>query len=574
MDIGLLIIASVPDVTAVPSLSQPAQARSLRGYGPEPSDHAAAVNGPQGLTPDNRSTDAPKQAAAEPAQDFSQVLEKQMKSKGPQEECNPARPEAKAPSPDTTPAPNGVAASQSPCASPDASPTVPVAPGKTAAQSADSPQPREATKTAKQAAPLTDGSSVSGLANLTANVADTTSKTAVKQSPTAPDSAPKPAKSAVSQGQTESKTLLPNLPEHPPEPAAQSQEGPQLRQMPAPAANKAPVAQEGAAAEADTTRRLPPEFLAKDGTKAVPAEKSVDLVKQNVSNTVTAQDNQELLKEGASDAKSGPKTSGATLPKPDGRADSGPNTQTFSDSPNGSGREGGLGEKTLTGESLLQRLNATLVQTATSQAKTRDNKASDGSLVQGSEQITARNSPRIALGEQPSNASQDARAAGNASSANVSASVSEQIQESLRTSLARPDQQITIRLNPPELGTVLIKFREQDSQITGILEVNKSQTRAEIQQALPEIVRNLQELGVNIRRLEVVLTNGQERQALNGESASPHQDNWPGWQGYQNPNTQAGNGGATDLFVNEGSYAEFIGRNEAFITDKSIDMFV
>ena len=569
-----MISASVPDVTAVPGLSQPVQARNPKGYGPEPSEQARCANEVRGSTPDNRSTDAPRQAAAEPAQDFSQVLEKQIKSKGPQEECNPARPEAKAPSPDTTPAPNGVAASQSPCASPEASATVSVAPGKTAAQSGDSPQPREGAKTAKQAAPLIDRSNVSRLANPAANAAaNTTSQTGVKLSPTAADSAQKSAESAVAQGQTESKTLLRGLPERLPASAAQSQEGPQVRQIPTPAANKAPVGREGGAAEADT-KRLPPEFVAKDGTKAVPAEKSLDLVKQNASNTLTAQDNQALLKEGASDAKSGPKTSATTLAKPNGRTDSGPNTQTLSDSPNGSGREGGLGEKNLPGESLLQRLNATLVQTAASQAKTRDNKASDGSLAQGSEQITARNSPRIALAEQPSGASQDARAAGNASSANVSASVSEQIQESLRASLARPDLQITIRLNPPELGNVLIKFREQDSQITGVLEVNKSQTRAEIQQALPEIVRSLQELGVNIRRLEVILTNGQERQAPNGESAWPHQDNWPGWQGYQNPNTQAGNGGATDLLVNEGSYTQFIGRNEPFITDRAIDMFV
>ena len=574
MDIGLLISASIPDVTAVPGLSQPAQARSLRGYAPEPSDNTGAVKGPQGSTPDNRSTDAPRQAAAEPAQDFSQALEKQMKLKGPQDGRDPAGPEAKAPSSDAMLAPNGAAASQLQPAPPDASGAVSVAAGKTAIQSADSPQPREGTKTAKQAAPLIGRSNISRLANLTANVAaSTTSKTAVKQSPTAPDSAQKSAESAVSQGQTMSKTPLPSPLEQPLGPAAQSQEGPQVRQIPTPAANKVPVGQEGGAEQADT-KRLPPESLAKDGTKAVPAENSVDLVKQNASNTLTAQDNQALLKEGASDAKSGPKTSATTLAKPDGRADAGPNTQTLSDSPNGSGREGGLGEKTLTGESLLQRLNATLVQTATSQAKTRDNKASDGSLAQGSEQITARKSPRIALAEQASGASQDARAAGNASSANVSASVSEQIQESLRASLARPDQQITIRLNPPELGTVLIKFQEQDSQITGVLEVNKSQTRAEIQQALPEIVRSLQELGVNIRRLEVILTNGQERQALDGESAWPHQDNWPGWRGYQNPNTQAGNGGATDLLVNEGSYTQFMGRNEPFITDRAIDMFV
>ncbi len=477
-------------------------------------------------------------------------------------------PEAKAPSPDTTPAPNGVAVSQSPCASPDASATVPVAPGKTAAQSADSPQPREGAKAPTQVAPLIDGSNASRLANLTANPA---AKTSVKSSPTAAESAQKHVESAVSQGQTAFKTPLPSPLEQPLGPAAQSQEGPQVRQIPA--ANKAPVGQEGGAAEADT-KRLSPESLAKDGTKAVTGEKSVDWVKQNVSNALPGQDNQALVKEGASDAKPGPKASATALAKADGKADAGPNSQTLSDSPNGSGRETGLGEKTLSGDSLLQKLNATLVQTATSQANTRDNKAPDGSLAQGSEQIAARNSPRIALVEQPFNASQGDRTAGNASSTSVSASVSEQIQESLRTSLARPDQQITIRLNPPELGNVLIKFQEQDSQITGVLEVNKAQTRAEIQQALPEIVRNLQELGVNIRRLEVVLTNEQGRQALNGESASPHQDNWPGWQGYPNPNTQAGSGGVNDLLVNEGGYAEFIGRNEAFITDKSIDMFV
>jgi flagellar hook-length control protein FliK len=409
-----------------------------------------------------------------------------MKSKGPQEGRDPARPEAKALSPDTILAPNGAAVSQLQPAPPDASGAFSVAPGKTAAQSADSPQPREgaktaaqsadlpqrreATKTAKQAAPLIDGSSVSRLPNLSANAAaNTTSQTGVKLSPTVPDSAQKSAESTVSHGQTESKILLPSLSERLPGPAAQSQEGTQLRQIPTPAANKTPVGKEGGAAEADT-KRLPPESLAKDGTKAVPAEKSLDLVKQNVPNTPTAQDNQALLKEGASDAKSGPKTSATTLAKPDGRTDSGPNSQTLSDSPNGSGREGGLGEKTLTGESLLQRLNATLVQTAASQAKTRDSKASDGSLAQGSEQIIARNSPRVGLAEQPSGASQDARTAGNASYANVSASVSEQIQESLRASLARPDQQITIRLNPPELGTVLIKFQEQNSQITGVLE--------------------------------------------------------------------------------------------------------
>jgi len=65
-------------------------------------------------------------------------------------------------------------------------------------------------------------------------------------------------------------------------------------------------------------------------------------------------------------------------------------------------------------------------------------------------------------------------------------------------------QRFTIRLNPPELGKVFARFHSQDNQIIGLLEVSKPETAAEIRQALPEIVRDLQDLGVQIKRLDVL----------------------------------------------------------------------
>jgi len=55
-----------------------------------------------------------------------------------------------------------------------------------------------------------------------------------------------------------------------------------------------------------------------------------------------------------------------------------------------------------------------------------------------------------------------------------------------------------------------VKFQEQGDQISGTLEVSKAQTRAEIEQALPEIIRSLADSGVAIRRLEVVLSQNEQ----------------------------------------------------------------
>jgi flagellar hook-length control protein FliK len=102
--------------------------------------------------------------------------------------------------------------------------------------------------------------------------------------------------------------------------------------------------------------------------------------------------------------------------------------------------------------------------------------------------------------------------------------IGEQILDSLHASLARGDKQITIRLRPPELGTVLVRFREDGEHITGLLEVGKSDVRHEIEQALPHVLRSLHDAGVQIRRFEVVTSDQGQKDFIRDQM---QQGGWP-----------------------------------------------
>ncbi len=104
----------------------------------------------------------------------------------------------------------------------------------------------------------------------------------------------------------------------------------------------------------------------------------------------------------------------------------------------------------------------------------------------------------------------------------------EQILDSLQASVTQGQRQVTIRLQPSELGMVLVRFREQGEQLDGVLEVAKTETRRRIEQALPEVVRSLQDAGIAIRRLDV--TSGESSAQEFGRDLS-QQDVWSGQYG-------------------------------------------
>jgi flagellar hook-length control protein FliK len=98
---------------------------------------------------------------------------------------------------------------------------------------------------------------------------------------------------------------------------------------------------------------------------------------------------------------------------------------------------------------------------------------------------------------------------GQTSPSGISGSVGEQIIESMRASLNEVDlpRQIMVRLEPPELGNILVRFQEQEDEITGLLEFSKPETKYEIEHTLPQIIRTLADCGVQIKRLDVHLSD-------------------------------------------------------------------
>ncbi|HSV98631.1 MAG TPA: flagellar hook-length control protein FliK [Sedimentisphaerales bacterium] len=107
-------------------------------------------------------------------------------------------------------------------------------------------------------------------------------------------------------------------------------------------------------------------------------------------------------------------------------------------------------------------------------------------------------------------------------------SVSDQILDSIRSSGAPGEREVFIRLRPPELGTVVVRFQERGENLTGTLEVSTREAQREIERALPQVLRSLQDAGIQIRRVEVV-TSDQPDRNLGGEHLP--QDTWQQHQG-------------------------------------------
>jgi flagellar hook-length control protein FliK len=224
-----------------------------------------------------------------------------------------------------------------------------------------------------------------------------------------------------------------------------------------------------------------------------------------------------------------------------------------------------------------QKLNLAQVQISVSQTKEHSGSTSSNSSdskAEGPEQILSGDNAQAPVMEQSSAVTTAAKSTGDSSPNDVSAGVSEQIQSSISSSLREGDRQITIHLNPPELGKVFIKFQERDGQITGLLEVSERQTRVEIQRILPQIVQNLQNLGIQIKRLEVVPseTDQSEQQTYKDQTL---QDNWSGQQGSAGRNNASPNTfGTSEWLTNDNSYAGFTESQEMLVTDNSINILI
>ena len=252
--------------------------------------------------------------------------------------------------------------------------------------------------------------------------------------------------------------------------------------------------------------------------------------------------------------------------------------QTPSKSPSLNSRKPAHDSSDVSNGSDGRHLNAAAVRVAAGQTEGGGNSNSNANLNPGSEQILSYTAPQAPI-EQPSTTfAVDARTASPPEQALVgspSPSVGDQILDSVRSSLSRQtgNKQITIQLHPPELGKVSVKFQEQDAQITGTLEVSKAQTRLEVEQALPQIIRNLADSGVEIKRLEVVLSEDEpsQQQAFKDPSL---QDG--AYQQHNSANSDSSPNehrtlGTYYKLANDGGY-QSITELEMLVTDNSINM--
>jgi len=85
----------------------------------------------------------------------------------------------------------------------------------------------------------------------------------------------------------------------------------------------------------------------------------------------------------------------------------------------------------------------------------------------------------------------------------ASRDIGRQIADSINSAANNNTKQITIRLNPPELGRVVIKISQQDSHIDAVLEASRPETKEQLQQAFSQVSKNLADSGISLRQFEV-----------------------------------------------------------------------
>ncbi|MCK5000505.1 MAG: flagellar hook-length control protein FliK [Anaerohalosphaera sp.] len=101
----------------------------------------------------------------------------------------------------------------------------------------------------------------------------------------------------------------------------------------------------------------------------------------------------------------------------------------------------------------------------------------------------------------------------------ASAVAFKQITDSICSSVITDDKQITIRLNPQELGEIRISFKSEQDQVTGVIEVSRPELKQMIQSMLPGLLNDIQNSGVNVKKMTV--SDDLFQQQFAGDSHQP-----------------------------------------------------
>jgi len=197
---------------------------------------------------------------------------------------------------------------------------------------------------------------------------------------------------------------------------------------------------------------------------------------------------------------------------------------------------------------LTEKLSVEKIDLLSVKTSTTKPESADGTPQSTAGQVSILDASQVDAGSRPAVADRSAAAASNGSTSDTVAAIREQVCQSVAASIQQGNSQITIHLNPPELGRVSVKFSERGNELTGQLEVTNSQTRAEIQQAIPEIIRSLEQAGISVKSIDVTLSDSSRQPAQESFRDNSSQDIWQqfGSQGFQGT---GGNQFSPDSFV-------------------------
>jgi len=209
-------------------------------------------------------------------------------------------------------------------------------------------------------------------------------------------------------------------------------------------------------------------------------------------------------------------------------------------------------------------------QILTRQPKSQNSSVANENFNANFEQMFSHNAAQIAVAQKSSILAETDKPVNNFYFSDASSDVAKQILESIYSSFSTDSKQITIRLNPPELGKVFIRFRQEDTSITGLLEVDKTQTKYQIEQALPQIIQNLQDSGIQIKRLEVALAQQDQQDPLPDQST--HQD-WFQQHSFPGYDT-SGSGKSVNLFLTNADNSQDNPTYPVQVTGDSINILV
>ena len=225
---------------------------------------------------------------------------------------------------------------------------------------------------------------------------------------------------------------------------------------------------------------------------------------------------------------------------------------------------------------LTEKLNVENIDLVSDKNSTPKSESGNGTSQTVVGQISALDAPQAAAGSRPAVADQSAATTANGSSSDTASAIREQICQSVPASIQQGNSQITIHLHPPELGRVSVKFSEQGNELTGLLEATNPQTRAEIRQAIPEIIRSLEQSGISVKSIDVTLSDLPRQPAQESLRDNSSGDLWQqfGNQGFQNTgqNQSSPDSFVTPTYSGNGTAVgndTSLGRNQSSPSDSS-----